>query len=256
MLIDRIIDPDHLPPLCLVQGAIASGHPLRGAVIALGNFDGFHRGHRHLITRAQQIAAGRHPVAVMSVEPHPRAFFDTPGMGRLALPAQKHLQGRMLGLDYIYEPRFDQGFAALSPAAFVEDVLHARLGVRHLVVGQDFRFGAGRRGDIRMLATLAAGFGIGVEAVRLIGDFSSTGIRTALAKGEIRSAAQALGRFWEAALTDTAAGPAWPKGWSGPRRAAMRWPIPPLASRSRQGWMPEVTCMACPTGCPAWSFLI
>lgn len=201
MFIDRISDPDHLPPLRLVRDAIADGHRLRGAVIALGNFDGFHRGHRHLIARAQQIAAGRKPVAVMSVEPHPRQFFSVPGMQRIALPAQKHVFGRILGLDYIFEPTFDRAFAGQTPEEFVEGVLHRSLGVSHIVAGADFRFGAGRRGDVDLLSRLAAPFGIEVEGIALLEDYSSSAIRTALADGDLRSAGRALGRFWEAAVT-------------------------------------------------------
>ena len=203
MFIDRISDPDHLPPLRLVRESIAEGHRLRGAVIALGNFDGFHRGHRHLIARAQQIAAGRRPVAVMSVEPHPRQFFGVPGMQRIALPAQKHVFGRILGLDYIFEPTFDRAFAGQSPEDFVEGVLHRSLGVSHIVAGRDFRFGAGRCGDVAMLARLAAPFGISVEGVPLLEDFSSSLIRAALVNGDLRSVGRALGRFWEAAVTCT-----------------------------------------------------
>lgn len=201
MFIDRISDPDHLPPLRLVRDAIAEGHRLRGAVIALGNFDGFHRGHRHLIAQAQQIAAGRKPVAVMSVEPHPRQFFGVPGMKRIALPAQKHVFGRILGLDYIFEPTFDRAFAGQSPEEFVEGVLHRSLGVTHIVAGADFRFGAGRRGDVELLERLAAPFGIQVEGVSLLEDYSSSAIRAALADGDLRSAGKALGRFWEAAVS-------------------------------------------------------
>jgi len=201
VFIDRISDPDHLPPLRLVRDAIAEGHHLRGAVIALGNFDGFHRGHRHLIGRAQQIAAGRRPVAVMSVEPHPRQFFGVPGMQRIALPAQKHVFGRILGLDYIFEPSFDRAFAGQSPEEFVAGILHRSLGVSHVVTGADFRFGAGRRGDVETLERLAAPLGIRVEAVSLLEDYSSSSIRAALADGDLRSAGRALGRFWEAAVT-------------------------------------------------------
>jgi riboflavin kinase/FMN adenylyltransferase len=200
MFADRISDPDHLPPLRLVRDGIAPGHRLRGAVIALGNFDGFHRGHRHLIATAQQLAAGRHPVAIMSVEPHPRQVFGPPGgLARLALPGQKHVMGRILGLDYIYEPLFDRAFAGLTPEAFVGTVLHERLGIAQVVTGADFRFGAGRRGDVAMLAALCAPLGIGVQTVPLRGGWSSTSIRAALAAGDVRTAGRDLGRYWEAA---------------------------------------------------------
>ncbi|MGA0541383.1 hypothetical protein [Neotabrizicola sp. VNH66] len=206
MLIDRISDPDHLPPLRVVRSGIASGHRLRGAVIALGNFDGFHRGHRHLIARAQQIGAGQRPVAVMSVEPHPRAFFGKGALARLALPGQKHSMARMLGLDFIYEPPFDHAFAALTPAEFVQGILSEGLGVRQIVVGADFRFGAGRVGDVALLAQLAAPLGIAVTTVPLLGDHSSTGIREALSAGDIPRAARGLGRYWEAVVERDAQG--------------------------------------------------
>ncbi|WP_421850998.1 hypothetical protein [Oricola sp.] len=198
-----------LPPVRIVRRRISPDSRLRGGVIALGNFDGFHRGHRLLVARAQAAARGRRPVGVMSVEPHPREFFAPQGtMKRIALPAQKHAIAWRLGLDFIFEPRFDRAFAAITPEAFVADVLHDDLGVSHIVTGADFRFGAGRSGGVDDLARLAARHGMTTEAVAHFGSFSSTGVREALAKGDLRGASHSLGRYWSATICEPVTHPA------------------------------------------------
>lgn len=185
----------------IVRGALPSNSRLAGAVIALGNFDGFHRGHQFLLQQAHRLAARRLPVAIMSAEPHPRQFFN-PGtpLQRLALPTQKHRLARELGLDFVFEPRFDQSFASLTPHAFVREVLHDMLQVSHVVVGENFRFGARRAGDCAMLTELSADLGIGVEVVSLQGRFSSSRIRDALACGDLDTVHDCLGCAWEAKI--------------------------------------------------------
>ncbi|NML74789.1 FAD synthetase family protein [Rhizobium sp. S-51] len=185
----------------IVRSALPSNSRLAGAVIALGNFDGFHRGHRFLLQQAHRLAARRLPVAIMSAEPHPRQFFN-PGtpLQRLALPTQKHRLARELGLDYVFEPRFDRSFASLTPHAFVREVLHDMLQVSNVVVGENFRFGARRAGDCAMLTELSADLGIGVEVVSLQGRFSSSRIRDALACGDLDTVHDCLGRTWEAKI--------------------------------------------------------
>jgi riboflavin kinase / FMN adenylyltransferase len=104
-----------------------------------------------------------------------------------------------LGVERLYELTFDASLAALSPEAFVLDVLGAGLGVRHVVVGADFRFGKGRAGDAAALVTLGAAAGFGVSVAPLVadgrGDYSSTAIRAALSEGRPEDAARILGHW-------------------------------------------------------------
>lgn len=201
MIIERIsaLSPAVVKPVEVVRTGVLTGTSLGRAVIALGNFDGFHLGHQFLIKNAHQIAGGMRPVAIMSVEPHPRQFFNPDTLiERLALPEQKHRTAATLGLDYIFEPTFDREFASLTPQAFVIDILHGKLDVSHIIAGENFRFGAGRKGDCKVLVELAGSVGIGVDIIPLQQEFSSTRVREALMVGDVRLAQQCLGRAWEA----------------------------------------------------------
>lgn len=166
----------------------------------LGNFDGFHLGHRALVAMARRIACGR-PVAVMSCEPHPRAFFGTQdGPFRLASPDSKQRLLAGQGVDFVFSPRFDAAFAGLSPAEFAREVLAGALGVSAVVAGADFRFGRGRAGDMEMLAALGRRHGFGVHAAPEVaagGDrISSTRIRAAIRAGDLAGAGRLLGAPW------------------------------------------------------------
>ena len=185
----------------VIEDAIAPASALRGGVIALGNFDGFHRGHQFLIQTARRIAGDGRAVAIMSVEPHPRQVFspDAPAF-RLASSGQKQDMARMLNLDFLYQPAFDRRFAGQSAEGFIEHVLHHALGVSHVVVGADFRFGAGRAGDVAMLHRLGVPRGIGVTVMPLQGGHSSTAIRKAVAAGDMQAARAGLGRPWQAQI--------------------------------------------------------
>ncbi|WP_374835751.1 hypothetical protein [Mycoplana ramosa] len=187
-------------PPAVVTECLPSGHPLRSAVLVLGNFDGFHLGHQALARMAHRLAAGR-PVAVMSCEPHPRSFFgkdDTPF--RLATPQCKLRLLVQCGVDFVYSPRFDAAFAGLSPSDFVDRVLVGALGVQHVIAGPDFQFGSQRAGDMRLLSQLGSsrGFGVSIapEVTHAGVRISSTLIRTAIEAGDLRGAAQLLGHGW------------------------------------------------------------
>lgn len=175
----------------------------QGGVVALGNFDGVHRGHQALIAEA-----GRHakalgvPLMVLTFEPHPRGFFvpDT-GPFRLTLPPAKRRLLAQYGVQAVLAQRFDAAFAALSADAFIEDVLIKGLGARHVVCGYDFTFGARRGGNVEFLrkAGAARTFGVTVlEPVMREGEiYSSTRIREALRAGWVSEAAELLGHAWE-----------------------------------------------------------
>ena len=168
----------------------------RGASAAMGNFDGVHLGHRHVIERAA--AAGR--PAIVTFEPHPRAWFapDAPPFRLMNAEARANRLEK-LGVRTLFELPFDAGLAALTPEAFVADVLHDGLGLANVVVGADFRFGKGRAGDAQALARLAAGHGIATDIADIVaaGDarISSTAIRAALSEGDMGAAAAMLGHW-------------------------------------------------------------
>ncbi len=177
---------------------------LRGGVVALGNFDGVHRGHQAVIHAARSIADGLGaPLVVMSFEPHPRAFFN-PNQPPFRLTPFR-VKARLieaLGADLLHMQHFDGEFASLSALEFVGDVLMEGLGVRHVVVGHDYVFGRGRLGNGALLHTLAAqgnfGFTQVPPAMETAGDiYSSTRIRTALTDGRPGDAARLLGHYWE-----------------------------------------------------------
>ncbi|NYZ16237.1 bifunctional riboflavin kinase/FAD synthetase [Azospirillum sp. RWY-5-1] len=175
-----------------------------GSVVALGNFDGVHRGHRAVIGEAQRIAREfGAPSAVLTFEPHPRSLFrpDDPPF-RLSPFRVKARHVEALGVDLLFVRHFDTAFSQTSARDFVEHELVAGLGIRHAVCGSDFVFGHGRTGDVAALTTLGAGFGFGVTAVEPVTDsddgvYSSTRVRDALLRGDPRGAARLLGRPWE-----------------------------------------------------------
>lgn len=172
----------------------------RGAAVALGNLDGVHRGHAHLISTLHK-ARPDLPLGVLTFEPHPRALFrpqDPPF--RLSHPAERDAALAALGVRFVYALPFDAAFAAMSAAEFVGRVLHEGLGARHLACGADFGFGRRRGGDVGMLAAEAERLGIGLTVVPALGDargpYSSTRVRRELQDGYPERAAELLGRPW------------------------------------------------------------
>jgi len=173
---------------------------LRGATVALGNFDGVHRGHAHLLKAAHGARPGA-KLAVLTFEPHPRELFrpeDPPF--RLTLSAERAEALRALGVQVLYELRFDRAFSDLSAAQFVDEVLQAGVGAAHLACGPDFAFGHRRGGNVTYLADRAEALGIGLSVVPKLADeqgpISSTRIRRLLQDGYPERAAADLGRPW------------------------------------------------------------
>jgi riboflavin kinase/FMN adenylyltransferase len=173
----------------------------RGAAVAIGNFDGVHLGHQSVIALARAAAAERDaPLGVVTFEPHPRSFFspDGPPFRLMNAEARAHRLEK-LGVEILYELRFDADLAAMEAEAFIEHVLVKGLGIRHLVAGEDFRFGRGRAGDGALLRQAGARFGFGVTLAPLVseggGDVSSTAIRRALSEGRPEAAARMLGHW-------------------------------------------------------------
>jgi riboflavin kinase / FMN adenylyltransferase len=177
---------------------------LEGCVVALGNFDGLHRGHLGVIERAKTLATRlRRPCAVLTFEPHPADFFAGRSViFRLTPPLAKAALLKRLGLDGMITLTFDAAFASLPAESFTRDVLSRRVGVSAVVAGYDFRFGKGRRGDAEFLENEGARLGFAVEIVeRIVRDeagsldaVSSTATREALEQGDVRLARRLLGR--------------------------------------------------------------
>lgn len=167
----------------------------RGASVAMGNFDGVHRGHQAVIAAARQPGQ---PLGVVTFEPHPRAFFapDTPPFRLMSAEARRNRLAR-LGVDVLFEVPFDADLAALTPQEFAQRVLLQGLGVARVVVGADFRFGKARAGTAEGLAELGRDLGFEVSVQPLVsgsaGAISSTAIRQALSDGRVRDAAAMLG---------------------------------------------------------------
>ncbi|MDR3159452.1 MAG: bifunctional riboflavin kinase/FAD synthetase [Zoogloeaceae bacterium] len=169
-------------------------------VLTLGNFDGMHRGHRVLLARllekGKALAA---TAAAVTFEPHPREFF-TPDCApaRLSSLREKLEAFSAAGVDAAYVTRFTAAFAAQSAQTFVEDLLCRKLKAQCVLIGDDFRFGAGRQGDLAYLRTAGRALGFDVEAmptVTFAGErVSSSAVRAALAAGELAKAADFLGR--------------------------------------------------------------
>ena len=169
-------------------------------VLTIGNFDGVHLGHRALLARLTAAAAKAGlPAAVLTFEPHPREFFAPHSPpSRLSTLREKLELIADDGVDLTYVCHFNARFAAFGPEEFIERVLVGALRVRHLIVGDDFRFGARRAGNFSLLREAGAHLGFQVEAmesVTLNGErASSSAVRDALQEGRLEHAARLLGR--------------------------------------------------------------
>jgi riboflavin kinase/FMN adenylyltransferase len=175
---------------------------LRGAVYALGNFDGVHLGHQQVIGRAAEVAKQLGvPLGVLVFEPHPQQFFfpDRPFFRLTPFRAKARLLEKM-GVDVLAALPFDTRMSRMLAPEFVMDVLVNGLQPVHVVTGYDFRFGKARGGDVATLSYMGEmeGFGVSiVDAVKEDGvTYSSTRIRELLGKGDPRGAAKLLGHWW------------------------------------------------------------
>ena len=189
----------------LIRGLAPVPAHIRGAVAAIGNFDGMHRGHQTLLAaaRAEAKRLGA-PWGVVTFEPHPRSFFkpDEP-VFRLTPEPLKARLAAALGAAFMVVLPFDRDLAELSPDAFVARHLVERLGIAHVVTGYDFHFGKGRKGSPATMAELGRELGFGVSIVEQVTDegdqhapFSSSSIRQALRHGHVAAAARELGYRW------------------------------------------------------------
>jgi riboflavin kinase/FMN adenylyltransferase len=179
------------------------GRPLRAPTVAIGNFDGVHRGHQALVRTAADLArASGGEAAVLTFDPHPAHFFAPHLAPPMIMPLERRLE--LLaesGAEVVVIESFDAAFAAIEADTFVEQVLRRDLGARHVVVGYDFSFGHGRHGTPAMLTALGERLGMGVTVVpAVMADglvCSSTKIREFVHEGRLDGAHLLLGRPFE-----------------------------------------------------------
>lgn len=188
--------------ICREDEPVPSG--LAGAIAAIGNFDGVHRGHGALVSAVREEAdrQGR-PAAMLTFEPHPRAYFaPNQPMFRLTGPAAKEIVFARLGLDGLIVRRFDAILAGTSAADFVHGLLKRDLGVAGVVIGHDFHFGRGREGTPAVLARLCEEASLTCRVIPAVSigegeaPVSSSAIREALRRGDIALANRLLGYRW------------------------------------------------------------
>lgn len=168
----------------------------KGASVAMGNFDGVHLGHQSVI----DLARGRGPLGIITFEPHPREVFapDAPAFRLMNAEARSHRLAK-LGVERLYELPFTMELAGLEPEAFAREVLSEGLGVSHVAVGGDFRFGRKRAAGTTELMDLGRRYGYEVTVAPLLHvegvEVSSTNIRRALSEGRPEDAAKMLGHL-------------------------------------------------------------
>ncbi|CAM4487400.1 MAG: Bifunctional riboflavin kinase/FMN adenylyltransferase [Legionella sp.] len=174
----------------------------KGVVATLGNFDGVHLGHQHLIkTLRAKANALNLPLVLILFEPQPREYFQKEqAPARLSGLREKLDVLRRCQVDYVYCIKFDDAFAQTTATEFARNYLFSTLNIKHLLVGEDFRFGKNREGDVNLLQQLSSEYACDVD---VYSDFcinedriSSTKIRTALDAGDLETAAKYLGRIY------------------------------------------------------------
>jgi riboflavin kinase / FMN adenylyltransferase len=168
--------------------------------LTIGNFDGVHLGHQAMLQRLRAAAFRANlPATILTFEPHPREFFspaDAPA--RLTSLREKLELFTACGVDQVYVARFNRAYASMTPQQFIDDLLVKNFKIRWLLVGDDFRFGAQRGGDIALLKQASARCGFELASMGSIEvaneRVSSTGVREALGSGDFTRATRLLGR--------------------------------------------------------------
>lgn len=172
---------------------------LKSSVVTIGNFDGLHLGHQSLIRRCKSLAGGKRPVAMVTFEPLPQAWFNPDTAPARLLSVYQKLEFLVNeGLDLVWLMRFNRDLANMSAEEFVQSVLVNTLAVGDVVVGEDFRYGSRRQGDIESLRQSGNKLGFGLSTMPMLdvdGQVaSSSAIRDSLAAGDLNHASRLLGR--------------------------------------------------------------
>jgi riboflavin kinase/FMN adenylyltransferase len=183
-------------PVAIEEDSPSSQAP---CVLVVGNFDGVHRGHQAVLNEAVAEARARALAAiVLTFDPHPAAVVGSGAPPILTTMERRAELMSALGVDRVYVRKFDAAFAAWSPEQFVRELVVQMLHARLVVVGQNFRFGSKRAGDLTLLYSLGAAFGFDVRVHHVASDergpFSSTRAREAIAFGDLDEASRVLGR--------------------------------------------------------------
>ncbi len=190
--------------IAIASNEILPDH-LRGCVVAIGNFDGLHRGHQHLLAIAKDVAdAQKKPWGILTFEPHPRSYFrPQEPVFRLTPAALKRRLAKALGAAFVMSIAFDEALANSTPEDFIKTHLIQGLGLSHIVTGYDFHFGKGRKGGSDTLREQGIQQNFGVTVVDQVTDdgdsnapYSSSSIRSSLRRGHMRQAAHELGYDW------------------------------------------------------------
>ena len=230
---------------------------LKGAVVAIGNFDGLHRGHQELM-RVAKAEAMRRGVrwGMLTFEPHPASYFrPQEPVFRLTPEPLKARLAAALGAEVLAIASFDEKLSSRSPDDFVLSHLVQWLGVSHVVTGYDFHFGKGRKGTPETLKELGQQHGFGVTAVDQVTDdadgnapFSSSSIRSAIRRGHVRAAAHDLGYRWTV-MGEVVHGDKRGRTIGFPTANII---VDPGAEPARGIYAVEVRDAAATTGTPAW----
>ncbi len=172
---------------------------LPGSVVAIGNFDGVHRGHQAVLAHVRDAAKARGvPSAILTFDPHPASVLGRSAPPRLTTLTRKAELVRAIGVERVLVKTFDVALSEQSPERFATELLARTLGARLVVVGDNFRFGHKRAGDLETLRSLGKTLGFDVEVFEVIADaggpLSSTRIREALSHGSVAEASAMLGR--------------------------------------------------------------
>jgi riboflavin kinase/FMN adenylyltransferase len=175
---------------------------LTDTVVTIGNFDGVHLGHREIFRRVRQAADDCASVSVViTFIPHPLKLLPSTKSLRLITPyAEKESLIAASGVDYLVIIPFTAEFAAISAADFVRGTLVDQIGMKKLIIGYDYAFGRNREGNVSLLRRLGDELGFSFEVLEPIGNgevvYSSTGIRSMIAQGDVRGVVTLLGRHF------------------------------------------------------------
>ena len=177
--------------------------PLLHPLVAIGNFDGAHRGHRHIVQEARALAAARNspdmPICALTFEPHPRRYFQpNASFFRLTPPCDREACLKAIGFDHVITLPFDAALAAMSAEDFIATIILQQFHAAGVVVGEDFHFGKGRAGTPAFLVEAGKRHGFDVRLVPPFREdkgniISSSAIRAALGSGEVERANALLG---------------------------------------------------------------
>lgn len=186
--------------LQLIRGLINLPQPFPGCVMTMGNFDGIHLGHQQIIAAVLQKAKQLNlPSLIITFEPQPNEFFSRgKAPARLTRLREKIMRFEQLGVEYVLCLRFDEALAKIEAKNFVTEILINQLKIAHIVIGDDFHFGAERMGDRKLLEAMGKQYGFTVQQMATFNfnaqRVSSTQIRLALKQGNLSKTEQLLGR--------------------------------------------------------------